>query len=221
MADELLDQALTASKLSKADRALAAELFYGCLRQRLALEFLRGQLTRKPPRAVVAVLMDLGLYQLFFLNRIPAHAAVHETVELVKEHASTDEAKFVNAVLRRAIRERPTLLAALRAKRQTEPWVYYSHPRWLWERWVAHWGLEQTGALCEWNNTPPPVYIRLNTLRPSSTRLRPRRSSALQTTSRLSRQGFIPSPGESRTQPGCFRRNRGPRDDSMCRTRPP
>jgi 16S rRNA (cytosine967-C5)-methyltransferase len=169
MADELLDQALTASKLSKADRALAAELFYGCLRQRLALEFLRGQLTRKPPRAVVAVLMDLGLYQLFFLNRIPAHAAVHETVELVKEHASTDEAKFVNAVLRRAIRERPTLLAALRAKRQTEPWVYYSHPRWLWERWVAHWGLEQTGALCEWNNTPPPVYIRLNTLRPSST----------------------------------------------------
>ena len=167
LADELLDRALTASKLSKADRALATELFYGCLRQRLALEFLRGQLTRKPPRAVVAVLMELGLYQLFFLKKIPAHAAVHETVELVKERASADEAKFVNAVLRRATRERPTLLAALRAKRQTEPWVYYSHPRWLWERWVARWGREQTGALCEWNNTPPPIYVRLNTLKSS------------------------------------------------------
>jgi 16S rRNA (cytosine967-C5)-methyltransferase len=177
LADELLDRALASSKLNKADRALTTELFYGCLRQRLALEFLREQLMRKPPRAVVAVLMDLGLYQLFFLKKIPVHAAVHEMVELVKERASADEAKFVNAVLRRATRERPTLLAALRAKRETEPWVYYSHPRWLWEQWVARWGREQTEALCEWNNTPPPIYIRLNTLRPLEGRASSLRSS--------------------------------------------
>ena len=176
----MLARALASSQLSKADRALATELFYGCLRQRLALEFLRGQLTRKPPRAVVAVLMDLGLYQLFFLKKIPAHATVHETVELVKERASADEAKFVNAVLRRATREHATLLAALRAKRQTEPWVYYSHPRWLWERWVARLGREQTEALCEWNNTPPPIYIRLNTLRPFEGRVAVRQASASQ-----------------------------------------
>jgi 16S rRNA (cytosine967-C5)-methyltransferase len=172
LANELLEQALTASKLNKADRALVTELFYGCLRQRMALEFLRRQLTRKPPRPAVAVLMDLGLYQLFFLDRIPAHAAVYETVELVKGRASSapsgasaDEAKFVNAVLRRAARERATWRAALRAKRHTEPWVYYSHPRWLWERWLARWGREQTEALCEWNNTSPPIYLRVNSLK--------------------------------------------------------
>ena len=165
LADTLLERVLASSQLSKVDRALATELFYGCLRQRLALEFLRGQLTRKPPRATVALLIDLGLYQLFFLKKIPAHAAVHEMVELTKERASADEAKFVNAVLRRAARERASLLAALRAKRQMEPWVYYSHPRWLWERWVARWGREQTEALCEWNNTPPPIYLRVNSLK--------------------------------------------------------
>jgi len=164
-ADTLLERALASSQLSKVDRALATELFYGCLRQRLALEFLRGQLTRKPPRATVASLIDLGLYQLFFLKKIPAHAAVHEMVELTKERASADEAKFANAVLRRAARERASLLAALREKRQMEPWVYYSHPRWLWERWVTRWGREQTEALCEWNNTPPPVYLRVNMLK--------------------------------------------------------
>ncbi len=185
-ADELLEQALTASKLNKVDRALAMELFYGCLRQRLALEFLRGQLMRKPPCAGIAVLIDIGLYQLFFLERIPAHAAVHEMVELAKKRASparsgasADEAGFVNAVLRRASRERATLLASLRAKRQTEPWIYYSHPRWLWERWTARWGREQTEALCEWNNTPPPVYLRVNSLkiagRPSDVAAEPTR----------------------------------------------
>ena len=165
LADTLLERALASSQLSKADRALATELFYGCLRQRLALEFLRGQLMRKPPRATVALLIDLGLYQLFFLKKIPAHAAVHEMVELTKERASADEVKFVNAVLRRAARERASLLAALRTKRQMEPWVYYSHPSWLWKRWVARWGREQTEALCEWNNTPPPVYLRVNSLK--------------------------------------------------------
>ncbi len=150
LADELLAERLADAKISPAERALVTELFYGCLRQKLALEFLQSRLVAKPPRTVVSHLLMLGLYQLFFLKTAP-HAAVHETVALAKRHASAPEARLVNAVLRRA--DMSALTAA-------EPWVRLSHPRWLWERWTARWGREAAERLCEWNNTPPPVYVR-------------------------------------------------------------
>ncbi|MGA2137937.1 MAG: RsmB/NOP family class I SAM-dependent RNA methyltransferase [Verrucomicrobiia bacterium] len=56
----------------------------------------------------------------------------------------------------------------LNATRETEPWVYYSHPEWLWERWAARLGREPAAALCEWNNQPPPLYLRINTLKASA-----------------------------------------------------
>ncbi len=140
-ADELLDHR---RDIPASERGFVQELFYGCLRQKLALEFLIAQAAGKPPRTVVGVLLHIGLYQLTFL-RTPAHAAVHETVELAKKHASPAEAKFVNAVLRRAD---PAALE------KAEPWIRLSHPRWLWQRHGDAW--------CEWNNTPPPVYARGN-----------------------------------------------------------
>jgi 16S rRNA (cytosine967-C5)-methyltransferase len=159
LADELLDEQLAKAALSGPDRALATELFYGCLRQKLALEFLVSKLVARAPHAVVGNLLKLGLYQLFFL-KTPPHAAVNETVALAKRHASPSEAKFVNAVLRTADRNNATYVALLRSERETAAWVFWSHPRWLWERWSARWGQETTEKLCEWNNTPPPVYAR-------------------------------------------------------------
>ena len=167
LADELLERALAESSLGGPDRAFVTELFYGCLRHRLSLEFLFAQLVTKPPRPVVADALRLGLYQLFFLGT-PAHAAVNETVALVKTHAGEAETRFANAILRRAERDRGALLAKFSAIRETEPWVYYSHPQWLWERWTAHLGREQAAALCEWNNQPPPLYLRINTLKAST-----------------------------------------------------
>ena len=159
LADELLGDALERSGLSLVDRGLVTELFYGCLRQKLALDFVISRAANHPPRQPVAVMLHLGLYQLLFLDKIPAHAAVHETVELAKRHASVSEAKFVNAILRRATK------AMLDG---AEPWILLSHPRWLWDRWVKRWGREETMALCEWNNSPPPVCVRLNTLKAPS-----------------------------------------------------
>jgi 16S rRNA (cytosine967-C5)-methyltransferase len=159
LADELLERSLAESSLIAADRAFATELFYGCLRHKLALEFLLTQLAKRSPRPLVADIVKLGLYQLLFLST-PAHAAVNETVALAKYSASAAEAKFVNAILRKAA---ATDLAA--TLRKAEPWVQLSHPRWLWERWRVRWGDEQATALCKWNNQPPPVYVRLNTLK--------------------------------------------------------
>ena len=171
LADELLNDRLEHATISAADRALSTELFYGCIRNKLALEYLLSQVAAKKPRSAVAAILMLGLYQIFFLEKIPAHAAVHETVELAKSRhggASAAEVGFVNAALRRALNERETLAAKLGATRDCEPWVYYSHPRWLFERWQSRWGKKESLALCEWNNSPPPLYVRVNTLKASS-----------------------------------------------------
>jgi 16S rRNA (cytosine967-C5)-methyltransferase len=161
LADDLLEHALAESPLAGADRAFATELFYGCLRNKLALEFLLAQLAKTPPRPLVVDILKLGIYQLFFLNT-PAHAAVNETVALAKQRASVTETKFVNAILRKAA---ATDLAT--ALKKAEPWVRLSHPRWLWERWRQERGTPDTVALCDWNNRPPPMYMRLNTLKTS------------------------------------------------------
>ena len=163
LADDLLERSLSNSVLTGADRAFATELFYGCLRHKLALEFLLTQLAKKSPRPLVADIVKLGLYQLLFLNT-PVHAAVNETVTLAKRCASVAETKFVNAILRKAAATDP---AAMLEK--AEPWIRLSHPRWLWERWRERWGDEAATALCKWNNEPPPIYVRRNTLKKSNT----------------------------------------------------
>jgi 16S rRNA (cytosine967-C5)-methyltransferase len=166
LADELLERSLAESSLSGPDRAFVTELFYGCLRRRLSLNFLLAQLATKEPRPIVANILVLGLYQLFHL-KTPAHAAVNETVALAKRYAGVAEAKFVNAVLRRAQRESDALLAKLGDMRRHEPWIYYSHPEWLWKRWATRLGGESAAALCDWNNQPPALYLRINTLKTS------------------------------------------------------
>jgi 16S rRNA (cytosine967-C5)-methyltransferase len=162
LADELIDKDLGPAGLLPADCALAMELFYGCLRQKFALEFLLASLAPKAPRTLIANVLKLGLYQLAFL-RTPPHAAVNETVALAKRYASAAEARFVNAILRKAAAIDLTL-----ALEKAAPWMRLSHPSWLWERWRKRWGQPDTVALCEWNNQPPFTYIRINTLKAST-----------------------------------------------------
>lgn len=161
-ADDLLHAALSQSALPPRDRALVTELFYGCLRQRAALDWLMGQKAAKPPKPNIAALARLGLYQLFFLDRIPAHAAVNSTVELAKHKASDRLAGFLNGLLRNALRDRAALASGLARQPLA---VRCSHPDWLVARWVPRYGEAGTRALLDWNNRPPKLFARINTLR--------------------------------------------------------
>jgi 16S rRNA (cytosine967-C5)-methyltransferase len=161
-ADDLLHAALQSSALALRDRALVTELFYGCLRQRAALDWLLAQKAERKPKPEIAALARLGLYQLFFLDRVPAHAAVNSTVELAKRASSTRLGGFLNGLLRNALRERAALASSL--QRQPLP-VRGSHPDWLVARWLARYGEADTRALLEWNNRPPKLFARVNTLR--------------------------------------------------------
>ena len=161
-ADELLHAALQGSPLPARDRALVTELFYGCLRQRAALDWLMAQKAKRPPKPDVAALARLGLYQLFFLDRVPAHAAVNSTVELAKHGSSERLAGFLNGLLRNAQRDRAALASALARQPLA---VRCSHPDWLVARWVARYGEAETRSLLDWNNRPPKLFARVNTMR--------------------------------------------------------
>jgi 16S rRNA (cytosine967-C5)-methyltransferase len=164
--EDLLDSALARARLSTADRGLCQELVYGVVRWQATLDWL---IARKTPgrtqKPALQNLLRLGLYQIFWLDRIPNHAAVNETVEQAKQSGFGPQAGFVNAVMRGYLREfdaTKTLLADLKT---TQPHLGYSHPEWLVARWQKRWGVEKTARLMEWNNTPPATFARVNTLK--------------------------------------------------------
>ncbi|HTX21513.1 MAG TPA: 16S rRNA (cytosine(967)-C(5))-methyltransferase RsmB [Candidatus Aquilonibacter sp.] len=164
--EDLLETALASARLSFADRGLCQEIVYGIVRRQATLDWLIARKTDgREQRFALQNLLRLGLYQIFCLDKIPPHAAVHETVELAKQSGLGQQAGFVNALLRGYLREfdeTKKLLAELKA---SDPAVGFSHPPWLVERWQKHFGVEKTAQLLEWNNTPPKTFARVNTLK--------------------------------------------------------
>src|SRR3954464_4056967 len=123
--------------LTPQDRAFAQQLAYGTVQRRLTLDHVIAQLSQRPLAKLDPPLLDalrLGIYQLLFMDSVPDHAAVAETVELAKTSRGAGF-KFANAVLRRATREAPELLARLDDSDPAGAAVLYSHPRWLVDLW--------------------------------------------------------------------------------------
>jgi len=154
--------------LSPADRGLLTELVVGTVKHRLTLDWIIDRRVNNPGRLQTGprLLLCLGLYQLRFLDRIPARAAVYETVELARRRHHAGVAALVNAALRSWQREGD---ARIWPDERKDPAGYLSallsHPLWIVERWLARYGYEKTRALCEFNNTPPPLWLRTNTLK--------------------------------------------------------
>jgi 16S rRNA (cytosine967-C5)-methyltransferase len=153
--------------LDPRDRALATRLAYGVVQRRDTLdhviEALAGRPIAKLEPAVLAALR-LGVLQLAFLDRIPAHAAVTESVELAKRE-SRGGAGLVNAVLRRAAREARGLVEALPDATPAEAALKHSHPRWIAELWFDALGPESARGLMAAGNEPAEAAVRANTLR--------------------------------------------------------
>lgn len=142
------------------DAALATELVFGVLRWQRLLDTLLARHLRGPRSPLdpeVRIVLRMGIYQLRFLERVPAHAAVHESVELAKRAGKISAAGFVNAVLRRSAEESAIpadrlLPAKLGATELLA--ILNSHPTWLVERWLARFAPEDTTNLLRTNNQP-------------------------------------------------------------------
>jgi 16S rRNA (cytosine967-C5)-methyltransferase len=166
-ADRALHGEARRMELDARDRALATRLAYGTVQRRATLDHLIATLAGRPPERLeplVRAALRLGLYQLAYLDRVPAHAAVAESVALVKP-ASPGGAKLVNAVLRRAAVEAPALVADLPDTTPQEAALRHSHPEWVAALWWAALGPEQARALMAADNEPAESSLRVNTLR--------------------------------------------------------
>lgn len=134
--ETLLERSLLPTKLSPADRGLTQELVFGVIRWQLTLDWLIDRKTQgRKQKAGLQDLLRLGLYQIFWLDRIPDHAAVHETVEQAKRGGYGAQAGFINAVLRGYLREAEETRRLLVDLKATQPALGYSHPEWLLTRW--------------------------------------------------------------------------------------
>jgi 16S rRNA (cytosine967-C5)-methyltransferase len=167
-ADVLIDRELKEGRLTGADRGLYTELVYGSLRQQGALDHIISQFSRSPVSRLeraVHVIIRLGLYQMFFLDRVPVSAAVNEAVNLANEIAPK-AAGFINAVLRSADRGRADIRYP---DPGNEPAAYiaakHSHPQWLVEKWLAQLGFDEAEQLAVVMSSPPPFTIRVNRLK--------------------------------------------------------
>ena len=170
--ETLLERALSGAMLSPTDRGLCQELVYGVVRWQATLDWLIAKKTDdRTQKTGLLNLLRLGLYQIFWLDRIPDHAAVHETVEIAKRKGFGPQAGFVNAVLRGYLREADATKKSLDQLKTTQLALGYSHPEWLVERWGNRWGEERARQLLEWNNTPPQTFARVNTLKTDAGKL--------------------------------------------------
>lgn len=151
-ASELLRHA--ARPLSSADAALASEIVFGCLRFQAQLDCRIQRAAGRPPGRLdseVRVALRMGLYQIHHLSRVPAHAAVDESVELVRKSGKRSACGFVNAVLRKE--------PALDLEWPDEA-TRLSMPAWLLERWSRKFGTAAARRMAEDALAPPDVYVR-------------------------------------------------------------
>ncbi|GAA3748359.1 transcription antitermination factor NusB [Terriglobus aquaticus] len=154
--DDLL-HAPAVDALSAADRNLTTALVLGVLRWQIALDAAIRPLLQRPeadlhPAALLA--LRLGMFQLRHMDRIPAHAAISESVELARTHDAPHAAGMVNAVLRRMTREPAAPRATLAAETPAE----IAHPRWLLQRWRKHFGGKVARALAAYDQAEPPAH---------------------------------------------------------------
>ena len=151
-------------KLKPADRALTHELVLGVLRWQSWLDQIVEHFSKRRAETLdlaVRIALRMGLYQLRFLSRIPASAAVNESVNLVRAAKVSSAAAFVNAVLRRAIREADYDPASSTQDPLEKLAIETSHPVWLIDRWVKSFGSGEAESLARANNDIPPTAFRV------------------------------------------------------------
>ncbi len=156
------------------DRALAADIVNGTLRWQRSLDFLIEHFAKRPLvkiDAEVRTILQLSVYQLLHLDRVPAAALVNDAVDLTRYARKTSAAAFANAVLRGLVRQRhrlplpPRPDPADRSAALAYLGITHSHPEWLVARWLDRYGFDAAERWVRFNNDTPRLTLRVNTLR--------------------------------------------------------
>lgn len=166
-ADILLEEAFRRYPIKDVDKGLLTELVYGVLRWKNRIDWIAGLFSSVKPAKMerdILNILRIGTYQLLFLDRVPASAAVNESVRLAKVRGQR-QGNFVNAVLRAIDRGRDDIkYPDLSADPLRHISIKYSHPEWLVMRFIQELGIDGAIRLCQANNEPPPMTIRINSM---------------------------------------------------------
>ncbi|MCI0513139.1 16S rRNA (cytosine(967)-C(5))-methyltransferase RsmB [candidate division KSB1 bacterium] len=169
LADRIIDDELERPDLTAQDRAFINEIMQGTLRWRKKIQWLLQPLLKETysrvPRSIRHIL-ESSLYQILYMSKTPSYAAVNEAVNLTKKLKGSFWARRVNAILRKLLRELPTVqFPEIATDPVTGIAINYSHPEWLVTRWIERWGIAATQQLCSINNQRPAVSMRVNPLK--------------------------------------------------------
>lgn len=180
--DGVLKKQLAQSELDSRDAALATQLCFGVIQNKLLLDFYLSKFSNIPLKRMeskVVQAMRVGLYQMLFLTRIPHSAAVNSAVELTRKHCKNPRASgMVNGILRaleRTLDHLPTIPAEDEVEYLS---TLYSHPHWIVELWLNQLGQQETEQLLAANNAAPAIAAQVNTCRISSAALMGKLSEA-------------------------------------------
>ncbi|MFD1862428.1 16S rRNA (cytosine(967)-C(5))-methyltransferase RsmB [Planococcus chinensis] len=159
----LLNQTIQSYGIADKNKGLLTEITYGTLQHQMTLDFYLEPYLKGKIEPWVKTLLRLSLYQIVYLDRIPAHAVVHEAVEIAKRRGHGGVASVVNGVLRSIQRNGVRSYNTI-----SDPYekvaIETSHPVWMIKRWAEQFGLEKTREMALENNKAPSQTVRVNTV---------------------------------------------------------
>lgn len=154
--------------IDKRDENLIRELVYGTIENQIYIDYIIAKASKIKIKKIhlnVMTILRMGVYQIIFMEKIPDSAAVNESVKLVKKFSHSGSIGYVNGMLRNISRNREEFLKIEEKDRSQYISIKYSHPKWLVDRWIDEFGLEETERLCIKNNSRPKLNIRVNSLK--------------------------------------------------------
>lgn len=164
-----LDKELAASKIDSRDRAFVSKLVYGVIERKLTLDFAISKYLKKPLKKLdceIVIILEIGFYQLLYMDSVPNSAAVSETVSLCGYVRKVSAKGFVNAIMRSFLRDDLQLDGI-----ENNPSIKYSCPQPLIDLWTEQYGQETAEALARESISEAPLSVRVNTLKTDSATL--------------------------------------------------
>lgn len=162
----VIDKEIKARQLKPKDEALLTQIVYGTLERKITLDFYLSNYiqSNKKIEPWVQMLLRMSVYQMVYLDKVPDHAVIYEAVEIAKKKGHRGIQRFVNGVLRNVQRNGVQDTSEIKDPIERLS-IETSHPLWLVNRWVEHYGFELAKEICEANLEKKPISVRIQPLK--------------------------------------------------------
>lgn len=162
----LISNEIKRKQIALKDEGLFTEIVYGTMERKLTLDFYIEPFlqNKRKLESWVRMLLRMSVYQLLYLDKVPEYAVIHEAVEIAKQRGHKGIASLVNGILRNMVRKGVPNTFDIKDKKKRLA-IETSHPEWLVNRWVEHYGFSKTKQMCEANLTHKPLTVRVQPLR--------------------------------------------------------